>query len=131
MLDVYQSTRKTLNPHKRRNCFELFGFDFLIDEDFRVWLIEVNTNPYLGEPNEYMKGLLPKMMDDLFDLVLNPIFSPEGQKCSDNNGFELLYSHNLGINKRRAIDEGLYPVPELAQPRRKVIKPKFFTVRKQ
>lgn len=77
MLDVYLSARKALNPHKRKNCFELFGFDFLIDEDFRVWLIEVNTNPYLGMPNSYIKGLLPKMMDDLFELVLGPVFNDQ------------------------------------------------------
>lgn len=35
-------------PSKRKNAFELFGYDFLIDEDLRTWLIEVNTNPYLG-----------------------------------------------------------------------------------
>ena len=76
MLDVYHSTKKTLNPHKRKNCFELFGFDFLIDEDFRVWLIEVNTNPYLGVPNDYIRTLLPKMIDDLFRLVLDPVVCP-------------------------------------------------------
>ncbi len=27
------------------------GYDFMIDEDFRVWLIEVNTNPYFGVVN--------------------------------------------------------------------------------
>jgi hypothetical protein len=94
MLDVYLSTKKTLNPHKRKNCFEFFGFDFLIDEDFRVWLIEVNTNPYLGIPNNYIKGLLPKMIDDMLDLVLDPIFNPEAAQNADKskNGFELLYS---------------------------------------
>ena len=95
MLDTYQSTKKVLNPHKRKNCFELFGFDFLIDEDFRIWLIEVNTNPYLGVPNDYIKGLLPKMVDDLFDLILNPVFTPEppGTPKKEDNGFDLLYSH--------------------------------------
>ena len=133
MLDVYQSTRKTLNPHKRKNCFELFGFDFLIDEDFRVWLIEVNTNPYLGVPNAYIKKLLPKMIDDLFDLVLDPVFGqgvakePPSPGDKEGNGFELLYSHALNVNKRRAIDEGIYPIEELAQPRRKTLKPKFLT----
>jgi D-alanine-D-alanine ligase-like ATP-grasp enzyme len=41
-----------LNPNKREICFELMGFDFLIDDDFRVWLIEVNTNPYFGVLND-------------------------------------------------------------------------------
>jgi hypothetical protein len=27
----------------------------MIDEDFRVWLIEVNDNPYLGIPNDFIK----------------------------------------------------------------------------
>jgi hypothetical protein len=40
-----------LNKNNRNNCFELFGYDFLIDDDFRVWLIEINENPYLGLSN--------------------------------------------------------------------------------
>ncbi len=24
------------------NCFELFGFDLLVDEDWHLWLLEVN-----------------------------------------------------------------------------------------
>ena len=43
--DCYLSAKSTMNPAKRRNSFELLGFDFMVDEDFRVWLIEVNTNP--------------------------------------------------------------------------------------
>jgi hypothetical protein len=37
--------------------FEFLGYDFLIDEDFRLWLIEVNTNPYLGIPNTFIGNL--------------------------------------------------------------------------
>ena len=48
-----------MNPGPRNNVFELFGFDFLLDEDFRIWLIEVNFNPFLGTPNEYMRELVP------------------------------------------------------------------------
>jgi len=127
MLDVYLSVKKTINPNKRKNSFELFGFDFLIDEDFRVWLIEVNTNPYLGIPNDYIKVLLPNMLDDLFKLVLDPVFQPEkADSALTGNKFELLYSQSAGVNKRRKLDEGLYPVPQLAQERaRKPKKPVF------
>ena len=72
MIDSFLSVKNELNPSKRRNCFELLGFDFMIDEDLRTWLIEINTNPYLGVPNKFIEGLLPKMLNDLFCINLDP-----------------------------------------------------------
>ena len=43
------SIKDKLNSENRKHCFEIFGFDFLIDVDFTVWLIECNTNPCLDE----------------------------------------------------------------------------------
>jgi hypothetical protein len=48
----------------------------MIDEDFRVWLIEVNTNPYIGTPNEYISQLVPNMIDEMFTFVLDPFYPP-------------------------------------------------------
>ena len=79
MIDCFLSVKDELNPSKRKNCFELLGFDFLIDEDFRIWLIEVNTNPYLGLPNQFIEGLLPKMLNDLLEIVLDPYIKPINQ----------------------------------------------------
>ena len=33
IIDTFLSVRKELNPNNRKDCYELFGFDFLIDED--------------------------------------------------------------------------------------------------
>jgi hypothetical protein len=76
IIDTFLSVRKQLNPSNRKDCFELFGFDFLIDEDFRVWLLEVNTNPYLGTPNKYIVGLMPQMLDEMIKIVVDPIYEP-------------------------------------------------------
>jgi len=32
---------------KKFGCFELFGFDFMIDSNLNPFLIEINTNPAL------------------------------------------------------------------------------------
>ncbi len=76
IIDTFLAVKNQLNPNYRKNCFELFGYDFLIDEDFRVWLIEVNTNPYLGIANEYIANLLPKMLDDIMRITVDPLFPP-------------------------------------------------------
>jgi hypothetical protein len=111
MIDTYLATKNELNPHKRQNCFEFLGYDFLIDEDFRVWLIEVNTNPYLGMPNKYIKWLLPKMINDLLDIVLDPYYKPANRVAQRavENKFELLYSEKKKVNLRRGFDFPLYP----------------------
>ena len=43
--DTYRATCRLVDPNKRNHCFEIFGYDFMLDEDFNVFLIEVNTNP--------------------------------------------------------------------------------------
>ncbi|TNV87033.1 hypothetical protein FGO68_gene10239 [Halteria grandinella] len=54
VIDTLLSVKTQINPNKRKNVFEFLGYDFLIDEDFRIWLIEVNTNPYIGTPNAFI-----------------------------------------------------------------------------
>ena len=51
-----------LNKGRLVNCFELFGFDFMIDENLAVWLIEVNTNPCLEESNRFLEQLIPRVL---------------------------------------------------------------------
>ena len=54
--------------------FELFGFDFILDEDFNVWLIEVNTNPCIEESSNILKIYLPRMIDDMLKLSVDKLF---------------------------------------------------------
>lgn len=48
VIDTIVATKHQINQKQRKYCFELLGYDFLIDEDFRTWLLEVNNNPFLG-----------------------------------------------------------------------------------
>ena len=119
IIDTILSSKKQFMSIFRENSFELFGFDFLIDEDFRTWLIECNTNPYLGVPNKFIENLMPKMINDMLKLVVDPLFPPENEPKDKNNDFELLYCTHLSklsakpVNRRRDIKEkNLYPIKQ-------------------
>lgn len=43
---VFTATKNTCIH--RSNCFELFGYDILIDSDLKPWLVEVNLSPSLA-----------------------------------------------------------------------------------
>ena len=121
IIDCFLSVRHKMNPNNRKNCFEVFGFDFLLDEDFRIWLIEINTNPYLGVPNKDMKILVPQMIDDAIKIAVDPVCKPKKKTENyDQNGFELIYREEnqytmtTGVNHRRAFNLDLcYPIPSL------------------
>jgi hypothetical protein len=67
-----------LNPNQRKNTFEIMGYDFMIDEYMKPWLIEVNTNPCLEETSKLLKKILPRMLDDTFKITLDPAFPNYG-----------------------------------------------------
>eukprot|EP00920_Eleutheroschizon_duboscqi_P025049 GHVT01061923.1.p1 GENE.GHVT01061923.1~~GHVT01061923.1.p1 ORF type:complete len:261 (-),score=38.73 GHVT01061923.1:667-1449(-) len=82
------SVQKTLINDK--HCFELYGYDFLLDDEFRPWLLEVNGSPSLtaNTPSDY--SLKFKMLMDVLDVVdLEQSRSDPHQKKV--GGFDLIY----------------------------------------
>lgn len=67
-----ESVKKKLKLNK--GCFELFGYDFIIDSDFGIWLIEVNTNPCLEESSELVRTLINRMVNDMLKLTIDIVF---------------------------------------------------------
>lgn len=54
---------------KNNNCFELLGFDILIDEKFKPWLLEVNLSPSLNTDTQLDFKVKGALIADLFTLV--------------------------------------------------------------
>ena len=53
----------------RVNSFELFGFDFVVDKDLKLWMIEVNMSPACAERQIW----LSETLDDMASGVINMI----------------------------------------------------------
>lgn len=65
-----------MDPDKRVNTFEIFGLDFMIDDNFKVFLIEVNTNPCLELSAPLLARLIPNMLENSWRIVADPHFPP-------------------------------------------------------
>jgi hypothetical protein len=51
--------------------------DFMIDNCFKVWLIEVNTNPAITHDcSRVLNHLIPRMLDNLLTLAVEPLMRP-------------------------------------------------------
>ena len=50
-------------------CFDLYGFDVIIDEDFKCWLLEINSSPSLSCETMLDDMIKQRLIDDTIDLV--------------------------------------------------------------
>lgn len=71
--EIYKNTKLTKNQFNNENlqCFELFGFDFLIDENFKVWLLEVNTNTGLEQDNSWALKIVKNMLEEMIQITVD------------------------------------------------------------
>ena len=74
--DSFRAVYTKLDANKREHTFEIFGYDFMIDEDFKVYLIEVNTNPCLALSCPLLARIISEMLDNSFRIAVDPLFQP-------------------------------------------------------
>jgi hypothetical protein len=67
MLNIVESVRMRLK--RRVGCFGLYGYDFMIDEQMKVWLIEVNVNPALTTNTHTLLQAIPPVVEEAIGSV--------------------------------------------------------------
>jgi Tubulin-tyrosine ligase family len=53
----------------RNNCFDLLGFDVLIDNDLKPWLLEVNLSPSMATDSPLDIYIKSNLLVDMFNLI--------------------------------------------------------------
>ncbi|XP_029110255.1 probable tubulin polyglutamylase TTLL9 [Scleropages formosus] len=62
-----QSVQKVFINDK--HCFELYGYDILLDEDLKPWLIEVNASPSLTASSQEDYEMKYRLLEDTLNVV--------------------------------------------------------------
>jgi hypothetical protein len=62
--DAIHASALNIDPERRVGNFEVFGLDFMIDEAYNVWLIEINTNPCLETNCQVLNQIIPQFIEN-------------------------------------------------------------------
>ena len=85
--DLFVAARSRASPavgfFPMAGSFELFGLDFIVDEDGKVWLLEVNSDPSLAVFGERLKPLCSTLITDVVRVA-------SGETHRDEDGFRLV-----------------------------------------
>jgi len=90
MIDTIKAVYVLLDRKRRLHNFELFGYDFMIDEQFKVYLIEVNINPCLGVACSFSSCFITNLIDNTLRIAIDPLFPPPADFAFKKNSGEIL-----------------------------------------
>ncbi|XP_029466891.1 probable tubulin polyglutamylase TTLL9 [Rhinatrema bivittatum] len=127
-----QSVQKVIINDK--HCFELYGYDILIDQHFKPWLLEVNASPSLTASSQEDYKLKCRLLEDVlhvvdmevrltgkekrvggFDLMWNegPVSQEDGHLDMPCNGHFVANTHLGCMNDRKKQLKQLYTQKKL------------------
>ena len=83
-----------------RHCYECYGYDIIIDDLLKPWLIEVNASPSLSSTTVADRIMKYRLINDIINVVLPPDGVPDVKwnkiPATDALGsFELLLDEEL------------------------------------
>ena len=69
---------RSVNPHvrKRSKSFELLGFDLMIDERFKPWLLEANVSPAMDYSTHITEQMVKDVLEDTIKVVVDLPLDP-------------------------------------------------------
>ncbi|XP_054283024.1 tubulin glycylase 3A-like [Macrosteles quadrilineatus] len=75
----------------RKNCFELYGADFMLTDDMVPWLIEINSSPCMSPTTSVTARMCSQCLEDVIKVVIDR----RHNKHADTGMFEMVYKQHI------------------------------------
>ena len=99
VINTLESVQDTFEYKK--GCFELYGFDVMIDEDFNCWLIEVNSSPAMDYSTYVTEKLVKQCLEDTCKVIVDYEIPKTAKKKAqvETGEYELIYQAKRFVEK--------------------------------
>lgn len=104
-----KSVQPVMNSNK--HCFECYGYDIMLDDNLKPWLIEINSSPSLATTTKGDHILKKKLINDVLDIVITDKWietkgrvganSFTGNQCGY---FDILYDGAVQDSKNKKVE---------------------------
>jgi hypothetical protein len=111
--DTVKAVYSKIDSQRKQWSFEIFGYDFMLDDEFNLLLIEVNTNPCLDQPCPLLARMIPHMLENSLWIAVDPVFpSPDHEgnhkksliyDLTPENKFELIFDEHKDKEQLEAL----------------------------
>ena len=91
LITVAKENCQEISINKNNSLFELYGYDILIDESFKAWLIEVNVNPSLHCTSPLDLSIKTDLITDIYNII--------GITPFNHNNNETIYNYEMMKNR--------------------------------
>lgn len=84
--DLFEAAKKdNFNFQPLENAYEIFGLDFLVDENHQPHLLEVNSYPDFKQTGDDLSELINELFEDVLNVSVLPYLINEGKLREDSN----------------------------------------------
>ncbi|KAL4463103.1 hypothetical protein ABPG74_007104 [Tetrahymena malaccensis] len=102
-VEPYMNDSSSKTAQHRNNCFELYGFDILIDNTLKPWLLEVNVCPSLSSSSPLDRKIKTSLISDIFNTLGFVPYDKkklsQEKKFSNRNQKKKKTRYSININK--------------------------------
>jgi tubulin--tyrosine ligase len=103
--EIFEAAAKGMMVHFQTlsNAFEIFGLDFLVDEQGKAYLLEVNAFPDFRQTGEELKGLVGGLWEGVVDVVVSVFFdvgNVEGEGKGEEREGKMVLVREIDLGRR-------------------------------
>lgn len=93
----------------RKNTSEIFGYDFIIDDQMNPWLLEINSSPTMEHSTRITSRLCTQILQDYVKVVVDYAGTKQGRKKNVSTGMlKLIYKGDNQPTKNSPPPVGIF-----------------------